>query len=253
MNPMLNIAIQAARKAGDFIFKNQNFSIMKEEKILIFNKAQELITRFIHKFYPKHLIITENMLNLLSEKNDIRWIINPIDGVTNFLHNFPHFAVTVAIQIKEKTEFSVIYNPILNELFIAIRGYGVRLNNYRLRIKKNNLLQSIMIAVNFPNNKGKNFQKFHKIIKKLNKKYFNFRYTGSFALDFVYIASGRIDALCFINLNLSNFITGLLFIRESGGIITDLIGGENYIKSRNIIAGHPSIIRKILLEIKNIC
>ncbi|AMA64707.1 Inositol-1-monophosphatase [Candidatus Arsenophonus lipoptenae] len=254
MHPMLTIAIRAVRQAGDFINKNyENYNVLKKQNNFLTNidkKVKQIIITTIKKSYPTHTIITKERYQIIDKKNSIQWIINPLDGIINFIKLLPNFSVSIAVRINCRTEIAAIYNPILNELFTAVRGQGAQLNNYRLRIKNNNELKVIIIATGFPFKKQQNTSMYIDVIIELIKKYTNLYSTGVISLDLAYVAAGRIDAVFKVGLKPYDFMAGELLIRESGGIVTDFLGGYNYLSSGNFLAGNLSIVKKIITEIK---
>lgn len=256
MNPMLNIAIQAARKAGNFIIKQYElFNIKNINANYIYDfiykthkKSNHIITTIIKKFYPLHTIITTHnkYLSQNKYKNTTCWIIDSINNDINFVKQFPFFAISIAISLKEHIEVGVIYDPIHNELFSACRGRGAQLNGYRIRVSTTKNLRGSILAISC------SYKQQHIIInflKKLCNQHVYFRYTGAVALDLAYVAVGRIDGCYAISLKKSNKLaSGALIIQESGGLITDFSGSNNYISEGNIIAGNPKITN-ILLSI----
>ncbi|VAY02337.1 Inositol-1-monophosphatase [Arsenophonus endosymbiont of Aleurodicus dispersus] len=258
MHPMLTIAIRAARQAGSFFAKSyERFDIIeimaKGENNLLTNiakKAEQIIIEVIHKFYPTHSILSEERGQILSEKNDIQWIIYPLDGITNFTKRLPHFAVSIAVRINGRTEVSAIYNPMLNELFTAVRGQGAQLNGYRLRIKNNNELEGAIIATGFPFKAKQHLAAYINIIAKLFNKCSDFRRAGSAALDLAYVAASRIDAFFEIGLKPWDFMAGELLVREAGGVVTNFGGGYNYLTSGNLLVGSTRIVKKIVPEMQ---
>ncbi|RXK34237.1 inositol monophosphatase [Arsenophonus endosymbiont of Bemisia tabaci Asia II 3] len=258
MHPMLTIAIRAARQAGNFIAKSyekpDSIEIMaKGQNDFVTNidkKAEQIIIEVIQKSYPTHTIITEESGQILGEKNDIQWVINPVDGTTNFTKRLPHFAVSIAVRINGRTEIAAIYNPMLNELFTAVRGQGAQLNGYRLRIKNNNELEGAIIATGFPFKAKQHSAAYINIIAKLFKKCADFRRTGSAALDLAYAAADRVDGFFEIGLKPWDFMAGELLVREAGGIVTDFVGGHNYLTSGNLLAGSLRIVKKMVLEMQ---
>ncbi|WP_063656891.1 inositol-1-monophosphatase [Candidatus Arsenophonus triatominarum] len=258
MHPMLTIAIRAARQAGNFIAKSyekpDSIEIMaKGQNGFVTNidkKAEQIIIEVIQKSYPTHTIITEESGQILGEKNDIQWVIDPLDGTTNFTKRLPHFAVSIAVRINDRTEIAAIYNPMLNELFTAVRGQGAQLNGYRLRLKNNNELEGAIIATGFPFKAKQHSAAYINIIAKLFKKCADFRRTGSVALDLAYVAAGRVDGFFEIGLKPWDFMAGELLVREAGGIVTDFVGGHNYLTSGNLLAGSPRIVKKMVLEMQ---
>ncbi|ABF13949.1 inositol-1-monophosphatase [Candidatus Palibaumannia cicadellinicola] len=258
MHPMLNIAIRGARKAGDFLAKhfdtNDAIDVSNQSNQNIINyinhEAERLITEVIHKYYPQHAVINANNRELSGIDRDIQWINNIIDNSTNFMKRIPNIAVSVALRIKERTELAVIYDPMRNELFSAIRGHGAQMNGYRLRSSTIRDLESTILAINFPFQKKQNTTKYIVILNQLLLQCLDFRCTGSIALDFAYLAAGKVDGLFEIGLKQSNIISGELLVRESGGLVTDFNGGNNHLFSGNIIAGNPRIVKSMLSLIR---
>lgn len=254
MNPMLNIAVQAIRKAGNFIIKqyeifdkkNVNSDYIYNFVYNIHKESNHIITTTIKKFYPMHKVITTQDIFSCQKKynNQIYWIIDSIDNEVNFIKQFPFFALSIAVILKAKIEIGVIYDPIHNELFSACRGKGAQLNGYRMRVSTTKSLRGSLLVISY------SYKQAHIIInflKNLCGQYANFRYTGAIALDLAYIAAGRIDG-CFATLSQKNntLTSGVLIIQESGGLITDFTGSNNYISTGNIIAGNPKITKTIL-------
>ncbi|QLK88336.1 inositol-1-monophosphatase [Arsenophonus endosymbiont of Aphis craccivora] len=258
MHPMLTIAIRAARQAGNFIAKSYEkpdyIEIMaKGQNDFVTNidkKAEQIIIEVIQKSYPTHTIITEESGQILGEKNDIQWVIDPLDGTTNFTKRLPHFAVSIAVRINGRTEIAAIYNPMLNELFTAVRGQGAQLNGYRLRLKNNNELEGAIIATGFPFKAKQHSAAYINIVATLFKKCADFRRIGSAALDLAYVAADRVDGFFEIGLKPWDFMAGELLVREAGGIVTDFVGGHNYLTSGNLLAGSPRIVKKMVLEMQ---
>ncbi|MFP3013698.1 MAG: inositol-1-monophosphatase [Arsenophonus sp. NC-XBC3-MAG3] len=258
MHPILTIAIRAARQAGNFIAKSYEKPdfieiISKGQNDFMTNidkKAEQIIIETIEKSYPDHTLLTEESGKILRKNEDIQWVIDPLDGTNNFTKRLPHFAVSIAVRIKDRTEIAAIYNPMLNELFTSVRGQGAQLNGYRLRIKNNNELEGAIIATGFPFKVKQHSGTYINIITKLFKKCADFRRTGSAALDLAYVAASRVDGFFEIGLKPWDFMAGELLVRESGGIITDFVGGHNYLISGNLLAGSPRIVKKMVSEIQ---
>ncbi len=251
---MSTIAIRAVRKAGSFISKNYENIDFKETTqkgidnfIINFNRnIEQLIIEIIRKSYPKHSIISKESGTHIGIDKYIQWIIYPLDGILNFIKHFPHFSVSIAVLVKGRTEVSVVYDPIRNELFTASRGNGGQLNGYRLRSNYNKNLYTSILAINFPFKNKKNIISYIKIINTLFTKFSDFRYTGSSLLDLAYVAAGRLDGFFKITLKPYVFYAGELLIRESGGLITNFINNYNYISITNIVAGNPYVVNMIL-------
>jgi myo-inositol-1(or 4)-monophosphatase len=220
---MLNIAIRAIRKGGNIIVQNYDTQkFIKEDldkkKIFIKNimyKTYRIISEVIYKSYPNHIILNKNTDLIKNEKNTL-WIINELDGKNNFIKNFPHFCISIAVIMKNNTEISVIYDPIRNDLFTAVKGQGSQLNGYRIRCNNINSLNYSTIAINLPLKHYAKSLFYLKIYKKLILSGISLRCTGSTLLDLAYVASGRIDCLFDFNPQSINLIAGKLQAREAG-------------------------------------
>lgn len=256
--PILNIATQAIRKSGDIIVRNfENIAKffhldneIKEKKIIkkIHQIAENKAIDIIAKFYPHHCFLTKNIGKINNQNKNIQWMINSINGIFNYSKGFPHFSISIAVKINEKIEIVVVYDPIRNELFSAIKGQNTQLNNRRSRVNQRINLNKLLISSNlFFYNKKILIKIFNKVLKNNT-----FICTGSSILDLAYLASGRIDCCLNIGLNIWELSVGELLIREAGGIITNFKGGTEYHNNGNIIAGNANIVKKILLEIKKV-
>ncbi|AHM75366.1 inositol-1-monophosphatase [Yersinia hibernica] len=254
MHPMLTIAIRAARKAGNLIAKNYETpdaveASQKGSNDFVTNvdrDSESLIVDVIRKSYPKHTIIGEECGHLVGEDDDIQWVIDPLDGTTNFIKRLPHFAVSIAVRIKGRTEVAVVYDPMRNELFTATRGQGAQLNGYRLRGTNAKELDGTILATGFPFKAKQHAPAYIRVVGKLFEQCADFRRTGSAALDLAYVAAGRVDGFFEIGLKPWDFAGGELLVRESGGIVTDFAGGHNHFSSGNIVAGNPRIVKSIV-------
>lgn len=260
MHPMLNIAIRAARKAGNVIIKSYEnpASIQvdaKGENDFVSNvdrAAEALIVETIKKAYPDHTIIAEESGLAKGSDADVQWIIDPIDGTTNFIKGIPHCSVSIAVRIKGKTEVGVVYNPMTNELFTASRGQGAQLNGYRIRVNNSvKDLQGTVLAIAFPYKLKQYGDCYFNVLEKLFTKCADFRRTGSAALDLAYVAAGRLDGFFEIGLKPWDIAAGELILREAGGIMTDFAGNNNYMVSGNVVAGTPKIVKDFLSLTQN--
>ncbi|KGD72521.1 MULTISPECIES: inositol-1-monophosphatase [Tatumella] len=259
MHPMLNIAVRAARKAGNLIAKHYETpdaveASQKGSNDFVTNvdrEAERLIIEVIRKSYPQHTIITEESGELEGEDKDVQWVIDPLDGTTNFIKRFPHFSVSIAVRIKGRTEVAVVYDPMRNELFSAARGQGAQLNGYRLRGSSARDLDGTILATGFPFKAKQHAAPFINVVAKLFTQCADFRRTGSAALDLAYVAAGRTDGYFEIGLKPWDFAAGELLVREAGGLVTDFTGGHGYISSGNIVAGNPRVVRAILASMRD--
>ena len=198
MHPMLNIAVRAARKAGNLIAKSYETpdaveASQKGSNDFVTNvdrDAEHLIIETIRKSYPQHTIISDECGELLGEDHDIQWVIDPLDGTTNFIKRLPHFSVSIAVRIKGRTEVAVVYDPMRNELYTATRGQGAQLNGYRLRTGQAKDLNGTILATGFPFKGKHHAATYIKMVDKLFTQCADFRRTGSAALDLAYVAAG---------------------------------------------------------------
>lgn len=256
MQPMLNIALRAARSASELIFR----SIERLDTIKVDEKdakdyvsevdraAEQKIIDALRKAYPTHGILGEEtgLHKGSGEGEDYLWIIDPLDGTTNFVKRLPHFAVSIAVRIKGRTEVAVVYDPMRNELFTASRGQGAQLNGYRLRGTNAKDLDGTILATGFPFKAKQHANSYINVLGKLFGECADFRRTGSAALDLAYVAAGRVDGFFEIGLKPWDFAGGELLVRESGGVVTDFAGGHNHYLSGNVVAGNPRVVKGIL-------
>ena len=258
MNPMLNIAIRAARRAGNVIAKNyeRRDDIQTSKKgindyVTSVDKAAEAeIIEIIQKSYPDHTIISEELGALEGKDSDIQWVIDPLDGTTNFVKGLPHFSVSIAIRVKNRTEVGVVYDPIRNELFTAVRGEGAKLNEVRLRVDSQNELNGAILATGFPFKQPSLMPTQFAIMNNLIDEAADFRRTGSAALDLCYVASGRVDGYFEMGLKPWDCAAGDLIVRESGGLVCDFNAGHGYLRSGNIVAAPARILKEMLNKIQ---
>ncbi len=259
MHPMLNIAIRAARKAGDFIAKSaENLdkieTTQKGSNDVVTNidiSAEQIVIDVIKKSYPEHTIISEEIGLVSGKDTDYQWIIDPLDGTTNFVKNVPHFCVSIALRIKGRTEIACVYDPIRNELFTAQRGAGAQLNNKRIRVNNLKDLSGTILATGFPFKAKQHSESYMKVMGALFMDCADFRRKGSAALDLCYVAAGRVDGYFELGLKPWDFAAGELIAREAGAICTDFNGGTDYLKTGNLVAGSPNVLKGILAKIRD--
>ncbi|CAJ0992240.1 inositol-1-monophosphatase [Pantoea sp. Nvir] len=255
MHPMLNIAVRAARKAGNFIARNYEIpgSVETSQKSInnIDRDSERLIIEVIQKSYPQHSIFSKESGKIAGEDKDIQWIIDPLDGTINFIKRLPHFSVSIAVRTKGHTTVAVVYDPMRNELFTAVRGQGTQLNGYRLRGSTTRNLVGAILSTGFPCKSKQHAPAYINALAKLFMQYADFRYSGSAALDLAYVAAGRTDGYFEIALKPWNFTAGELLVREAGGLVTDFTGGHDFISSGNIVAGNPRVVKSMLFSIRD--
>lgn len=255
MHPILNIAIRAARSAGNIIM--QSYERMDRIKVVekqpndfvteVDQAAEKEIIATIRKAYPDHGFLGEE--SGLIAGNDYLWIIDPLDGTTNFMHGFPHFAVSIALQYKDRIEHAVIYDPLRQELFTASRGKGAQLNDRRLRVTTHRELTGALLGTGFPFKRQEHVKLYLEIFENLFLTTAGIRRAGAATLDLAYVAAGRLDGFWEFGLSPWDIAAGSLLIKEAGGLIGDCDGSENYLQSGNIITGNPKIFKALLQTI----
>ncbi len=258
MHPYLNIAITAARKAGDYIMhSSENLDrIYTEEKQAhdyvtdVDRTAEKIIIDTILQAYPQHSILAEES-GELTQADDTQWIIDPLDGTTNFIHGFPHYAVSIGVRQGRKIEHGVIYDPVRNDLFTASRGQGAQLNNRRMRVSQQNNMDHALLGTGFPFRCEALIEPYMKGFQKVIPRVSGIRRAGSAALDMAYVAAGHLDAYWEMGLNIWDIAAGVVLIREAGGFISDLQGGESHLETGDILVGNPKIFKQLLQILKS--
>lgn len=253
MQPLLNIAVSAARQAGDVIVRHlEQLDRIKitpksnEESFCEVDvKAEQAIINTIHKAYPDHGIIAEESGSHNADAESV-WIIDPLDGTNNYLHGFPFYAVSIALRVKNRIEHAVVYDPLRHECFSASRGYGARLNDRRLRVSKQTQLSAAMLGTAFPMRNASRNQRYLPTVEALSGKCAGVRATGSAALNLAYVASGRLDGSWDFGLRPWDIAAGCLLVQEAGGLVSDPQGGEEYLKHGDVIAGTPKVFKSLL-------
>jgi myo-inositol-1(or 4)-monophosphatase len=244
---LLNIAIRAARNAGEIIVRSMNrleslqiTSKGRNDFVTEVDKAAEAeIIGHIRKHYPKHSFLAEESGETQGADTDTVWIIDPLDGTTNFLHGFPVFSVSIACQHRGKLEHAVIYDPISQEIFSASRGSGAHLDNHRIRVSKQRGLEGALVGTGFPYRSNMlHIDAYLAMMRAVMEQTSGIRRPGSAALDLAYVAAGRTDAFWEIGLKPWDTAAGTLLIQEAGGRVGTLTGGT-YTQGGNIIAGSP--------------
>ncbi|HET8817164.1 inositol-1-monophosphatase [Pseudidiomarina aestuarii] len=254
MHPMLNIAVRAARAAGKILVKNFgveadiNVQAKSQNDFVseIDQAAESAIIRSIQKVFPDHTFLAEESGETGGKDADHQWIIDPLDGTTNYLRGIPHFAISIAYQFKGVTQVAVIYDPLREELFTATKGAGVQLNGKRLRVKARRDLQGALLATGFPFKRKDLLETYQNVFAALFEDAADMRRNGSAALDLAYVAAGRMDGFWEFSLERWDIAAGALMVREAGGLITDFGGGHGYMTSGNVVAGNPKVVQGIL-------
>lgn len=258
MEPLLNIAVTAARQAGEIIIRHMeqvdHLKITAKNNNDYFSevdiKAEQAIISTIQKSYPNHSILAEES-GLQEMDSDTVWLIDPLDGTTNYLHGFPFFAVSIAVKVKNRIEHGVVYDPLRHECFAASRGRGARLNDRRIRVSQQTQLNASLLGTGFSARDELLNQKYLPAFQSLIGKCAGMRRTGSAALDLAYIASGRMDGFWQFGLRPWDIAAGTLLIREAGGLVSDMKGGDDFLKDGNVVAGTPKVLKSLLQTISS--
>jgi myo-inositol-1(or 4)-monophosphatase len=247
MQPMLNIAIRAARSAGDLILRSSDdvgqLRIDQKGKNDFASevdlKAEQEIIKIIKTAYPDHAILAEESGQHAG--NEFVWVIDPLDGTTNFLHGFPQYAVSIALKHRGRLEVAVIYDPLRDELFTARRGGGAMLNSRRLRVTNQLSMKGALIGTGFPFKTDLHLEAYVGMFKVISMEAAGIRRAGAAALDLAYVAAGRLDGFWEIGIMEWDMAAGILLIQEAGGVVTDFSFNDNYLASGNVIAGSPKM------------
>lgn len=255
MHPLLNIAIAAAREAGKIIVRAQDevksLTVIQKGKndyvSQVDKMAEDVIIQTIKKRYPKHRILAEESgLIPSSDRNeDTTWIIDPLDGTTNFLHGLPQYCVCIAVQYAGKIQHGVVYDPNRDELFSATRGGGAQLNGRRIRVSNAIKLEQSLLGTGFPFREFRNLDKYLVLFKDLLPKCAGLRRAGSAGLDLAYVAAGRLDGFFEYDLQPWDIAAGALLITEAGGWVSDISSDRDCLETGNIVAGSPKIFQAL--------
>ncbi len=253
MHPYLNTAIKAARRAGDIIirgftrFEGVESTVKGHNDFVtsVDHAAEAAIIETLRNAYPSHGYLAEESGETRGDSN-IVWIIDPLDGTTNFMHGYPHFAVSIACQIDGRIEHGVIYDPMRQEIFTGSRGSGAFLENRRLRVSSRRSLDGALIGTGFPYRDNLHLlDAYLGMFKAVTQRAAGLRRPGAAALDLAYVAAGRIDGFWEFGLRAWDTAAGTLLIREAGGLIATLDGAE-YKQNGNIVAGTPRVFNELL-------
>ena len=252
MHPYVNTAVRAARKAGETIVRGlarfegvETYTKGLNDFVTSIDRAAEAeIITILQTAYPHHAFLAEE--SGASGNADTTWIIDPLDGTTNFMHGFPQFAVSIACQVNDRIEHAVVYDPMRQEIFTATRGSGAYLENRRLRVSRQRTLQGSLIGTGFPYRENLHYlDPYMAMLKTVMQTAAGVRRPGAAALDLAYVAAGRTDAFFEIGLKAWDTAAGTLLIRESGGLVGTLDGGE-YRQNGNIVAGNPRVYMALI-------
>jgi len=254
-HPLINIAMNAAHIAADMM--RQEFpkvaSIPVTQKarhdyVSEIDKSSEAqIVREIRRYHPDHAFLAEE--GGAHGQSDYVWIIDPLDGTSNYLHGMPHYAISIAVQVKGRTEHAVVYDVVRDEMFHASRGSGAHLNNTRIRVSPRTTLDSAIAATAFPFRQRGMMSVYTGIFSDVFKKIEDIRRNGVASLDLAWVAAGRMDAYFEIGLKPWDVAAGALLVREAGGVVTDFEGNDAVEASHSILAAPYKLmtpLRKII-------
>jgi len=250
---MLNIAVRAARRAGSII----NRATLDGGALQVRSKrandfvtrvdgaAEEAVIDIVRKAYPDHGFIAEESGESTPDAEYL-WIIDPLDGTTNFIHGFPQYAVSIAVQRRGALEHAVVYDPTKNELFTASKGRGAFLNDRRIRVSKCLKLDDALVGTGFPFKELGRLDLYMKQLQVFMSKSSGVRRAGAAALDLAYVACGRLDAFWELGLAPWDMAAGALLIQEAGGLIADMTGEQDFMSTGDVVAATPKIFPAVL-------
>jgi myo-inositol-1(or 4)-monophosphatase len=257
MHPTLNIAIKAARRAGSIITRasedigsltinDKGYNDFVTEVDLASEKE---IIRVLKASYPDHAFLGEE--SGLTHQADNIWIIDPLDGTTNFLHGFPQYCISIALEQKGEITQAVIYDPNRNDLFTATKGQGAYLNQRRMRVSNKSKLKESILGTGFPFRDFQHLPVYLKIFEEVVRGTSGVRRPGSAALDLAYVAAGWFDGFFEINLSKWDIAAGGLLVTEAGGIVSDFSEKDGWLESGNIVATNPKIYEPLIKIIQS--
>jgi myo-inositol-1(or 4)-monophosphatase len=255
LHPMLNIAVKAARAAGSII----NRAALDVERLTVANKglndfvsevdhaSEKAIIDILLEAYPGHAILAEESGRQHGAKHsDYLWIIDPLDGTTNFLHGLPIYAVSIALTFRGKVEQAVVYDPARNDLFYASKGRGAYLNDRRLRVSKRIRLADALIGTGFPFRRGDNFKRYVQMFEAVMTQCAGLRRPGAAALDLCYVAAGWYDGFFETGLSPWDVAAGSLLVSEAGGLVGNFTGEADFLYQREVVAGTPKVYGQLV-------
>ena len=252
MHPQLNIAVKAARRAGTLI----NRAALDIGRLTVTRKgpadfvsevdrmAEAAIIGVLREAYPDHAFLGEE--GGAVGESEYQWIIDPIDGTTNFLHGFPVYCTSIALAHKGVVTQAVIYDPVRNDLFTATRGSGAFLNDRRIRVSQETRMEDALIGSGFPFSSMEHQERYLRMFAEVMRKSAGIRRPGSAALDLACVAAGRYDGFWELGLKPWDMAAGTLLIQEAGGLVSDLEGEDRFLQTGHVVAGNPKIFAQLL-------
>ena len=247
MHPIVNVAVRAARRAGDIILRYHtrvaDLEVSRKGQgdfaTEVDRAAERAIISTVREFYPGHGFLAEEG-GARPGKEEVTWIIDPLDGTTNYLREIPHYAVSIAVRQNRRLEHAVIYDPRRNELFTATRGWGAQLDGRRIRVSRRDTLAESVVSLSIPETLD------GRAGEQLAHRGVIRRRTGSTVLDLAYVAAGRFDGFWGVGLQVWDLAGGVLLVREAGGLMSAPDGGEDFIERGDIVATNRRLFRETL-------
>lgn len=259
MQPVVNIALRAARRAGQIIVQAMDRldRVQVDEKSAadlvtsIDRRAEREIVEILVDAYPRHGIVAEEGGTLRASESGAHWLIDPLDGTTNFVHGIPHFAISIALVEGARVMHGLVFDPVRNEVFSASRGYGAQLNERRIRVSEREELANAVIGTGIPyGDKVVDLAAHGAMVADLAPRCRGVRRFGSAALDLCYVAAGRYDGYFEMQLKPWDIAAGALLVEEAGGFISDLRGHPDILGSGDVLCGNRRIYRELLKSVQ---
>lgn len=265
MHPMLNVAVRAARQAGRLINRAsvdvETMQVTRKERndfvTEVDRASEEAIIETLQSAYPSHAILAEESGHRPAKggkapraeeltQHDHVWIIDPLDGTTNFIHGFPVYCVSIALSYKGKIEQAVVYDPTRNDLFTATRGRGAFLNERRIRVSKRSRLSECLISTGFPFREGDDFAAYLAMMSEVMQRTAGLRRPGAAALDLAWVAAGRCDGFFETGLKPWDMAAGSLLVQEAGGLVGNFTGEAEFLDHQECLAGNPKVYAQLI-------
>ena len=256
MEPMVTIALRAARKAGDLIVRasdeldrvgHQAKGIADYVTEVDIAAEQEILYQ-LGKAYPDHAFLAEESGQTGNAKSDHLWVIDPLDGTSNFMRGIPHYCVSIACIVDGRLAHAVVFDPVRQEEFTASRGRGAQLNGHRLRVSNRTDLRECLLGTGIPflGHEQQRLPQYTQTLAELAAQCMGIRRAGAAALDLAYVAAGRFDGFWETGLERWDIAAGALIIKEAGGLISDLSGSERYLDNGQVVCCNPKIFKQLL-------
>jgi myo-inositol-1(or 4)-monophosphatase len=256
MHPMLNTAVKAARRAASIInrasFDIDRIQVTKKRHndfvTEVDQAAEQAIIDVLKAAYPDHAILAEESgpsANLHDENENV-WIIDPLDGTTNFIHGFPQYCVSIALRQRGQITQAVVYDPNRNDLFTATKGGGAYLNDKRIRVTRRDKMADALIGTGFPFRDMEGLSEYMEMFRIMTERCAGLRRPGAAALDLAYVAAGRLDGFFEKGLEPWDMAAGSLLITEAGGIVGNFVGDSDYLDKGQVLAGSPKIFAQMV-------